>query len=109
MKYIITENKFEQVIVNYLNKYYGDLEEYRTDKHPNTIYFVKNDKAYMEQDVKDKDLWIDPETIWDDLEKTFSLNERQIELIIKRWVGNKFKLKGYQPVRARPMSMKKFK
>ena len=51
MKYIITESKLEEVIIKYLNKFYGGFKEYRTDKHPKTIFFVKNDKIYMEYDM----------------------------------------------------------
>ena len=51
MKYIITEGKLEEVIIKYLNRFYGGFKEYRTDKHPRTIFFVKNDKIYLEYNM----------------------------------------------------------
>ena len=39
MKYIITESKLEKAVIKYLNKEYGDLEEYTTDKRPDNVFF----------------------------------------------------------------------
>jgi len=51
MKYIITESKLEQAIIKYFNRFYGGFKEYRTDKHPRTIFFVKDDKIYLEYNM----------------------------------------------------------
>ena len=94
MKYIITESKLEQVVIKYLNKMYGDLEEYRTDEHPDSVFFVKGKKVYMEQDLENDDLWVDYYTIWSDLENMFDLKYNEIQSIITKWVEVTYNLRG---------------
>ena len=95
MKYIITENKIEQVAIKYLNKVYGNLEEYKTDKRPDKVFFIKGKKVYMEHNFHK--IWIDYDTIWKDLVDTFSLENDEIRHIITKWVGVTYKLKGITP------------
>ena len=99
MKYIITESKLENVVIKYLNKLYGDLEEYRTDERPDSLFFFRGKKVYMEQDLKNDDLWVDYETIWSDLKDTFSLEYYEIQSFIKKWVEETYKLRGVTPHR----------
>jgi hypothetical protein len=103
MKYIITENKMENVVIKYLNKMYGDLEEYRTDEHPDRIFFIKGKKVYMEQDSENDNLWVDSDTIWSDLENTFSLEYDEIELIISKWAEETYNLKGVTRIPLTPL------
>jgi hypothetical protein len=98
MKYIITESKLENVAIKYLNKVYGDLEEYKTDEHPDSVFFVKDKKIYMEQDLENDDLWIDYYTIWKDLRNTFLLEDNEIKSIISKWVEETYKLRGVTPI-----------
>jgi hypothetical protein len=100
MKYIITESKMEQVAIKYLNKMYGDLEEYRTDERPDSLFFVKGKKVYMEHDLKNGILWVDYDTIWEDLENTFSLDYNEIQDIITKWVEDTTKLRVVSPMSA---------
>ena len=93
MKYIITESKLENVVIKYLNKMYGDLKEYRTDEHPDSIFFIKGKKVFMEQDLENDDLWVSFFTIWLDLVDTFSLENKEIEYIISKWVEGTYNIK----------------
>jgi hypothetical protein len=86
MKYIITESKLEQIAIKYLNKMYGDLEEYKTEKYPHCIFFTKNKKVLIQYEYKGFYLTVDKTSIWNDLENTFSLQYRQIQNVIKLWV-----------------------
>ena len=97
MKYIITESKLEKVAIKYLNKFYGDLEKYRIDKYPNKVFYVKDKKVYMEQDLKNLDLWVDYDTIWNDLVTIFDLKLPEIQDIISKWVEETYKLEGFTP------------
>jgi len=90
-------NKLEHIVIKYLNKLYDDLEEYRTDKHPDSVFFFKGKKVYMEQNFKKKYLWVDYNTIWSDLGDTFSLEFDDIQSIIKKWVEETYKLRGVTP------------
>jgi len=99
LKYVITESKLEQVAIKYLNKMYGDLEEYRTDKHPDRIFFIKGKKVYMEQGLKNGYLLVDYDTIWKDLENMFSLEYDEIQSFIRKWVEEDYELSGVIPQR----------
>ena len=97
MKYIITENKLEKAIIHFLNKGYGDLTEYRTDKYPDSIFYMKDNKVYMEQDVENKKLWVDYDTIWVDLIMWFSLKHNDIQSVITKWVEETYNIRGITP------------
>jgi hypothetical protein len=91
-------NKLEHIVIKYLNKLYGDLEEYRTDRYLNIIFFVKNKKVFMEQDLENGRLWVDSDTIWSDLVDTFSLEYYDIQSIIIKWVEVTYNLRGVTPI-----------
>ena len=101
MKYIITKDKLEQVILHFLNKGYGDLTEHKNKKHPKSIFYMKNNKIYMEWDKKyganHGVLWVDSDTIYYDLKMWFSLEKNDIESIIKKWVEETYNIKGITP------------
>ena len=97
MKYIITESKLERAIIHFLNKMYGDLTEYRTDEYPDAIFYIRGKKIYMERDVKKGALWVDYETIWEDLENWFSLGDDDIEYVIANWVKETYNIMDYIP------------
>jgi hypothetical protein len=109
MKYIITENKLENVVIKYLNKMYGDLEEYRTDERPNSIFFVRGEKVYMEQDLKNDYLYVDYETIWSDLKNTFLLEYNDIKSVISKWVEETYNLRGVTPLDGRTIDYTRWK
>ena len=90
-------NKLEHIVIKYLNKLYGDLEEHRTDRYLNIIFFVKNKKVFMEQDLENGRLWVDYDTIWSDLVDTFSLEYDEIQSIIIKWVEVTYNLRGVTP------------
>ena len=95
MKYIITEGQNEKLIIKYLNNEYGDLEKYTPNKYPDNIFFIKDEKVYMEREKNV--LWVDYYTIWTDLENIFSLKNSEIEHIITHWVKETYKLRRVRP------------
>ena len=105
MKYIITETKLDNVVIKYLNKMYGDLEEYRKDSYPDSVFFVKDKKVFMEQELKYNELWIN-NTIWKDLEDTFSLEYDEIQSIITKWAEDTYNLRDVISNFANPLFFK---
>ena len=91
--YSIDVKKLDRVLINYLNREYGDLKEYRTDEHPNSVYLVKDNKVYMELDTKYNGLYVDYTTIWEDLINIIGGKYDEIKRIIKKWVEDTYKLK----------------
>ena len=100
MKYIITESQFEDGVINYLNEMYGDLKEYRTDLHPESLFFVKGKEVLMELNTENMRLEVDCDTIWEDLETVFSIDYDDVENIIKKWMEDTYNLRGVRPERS---------
>jgi hypothetical protein len=88
-------NKLEHIAIKYLNKMYGDLEEYKREDFTDSLFFIKDKKVYMEQNFHK--LWIDYDTIWSDLENIFLLENDEIKSIITKWVKETYKLKNVTP------------
>ena len=99
LKYVITESKMEEVIIKYLNKLYGNLEEYRITKYPDIVFFIKGNKVFMELGLKNGYLLVDYDTIWKDLENMFSLEYDEIQSFIGKWVKEDYELSGVTPQR----------
>ena len=97
MKYIITENQNEKLIIKYLNNEYGDLEEYKTDKEPVSLLFVKDKIVYMELRLRNQWLMVNYSTIWEDLKNIFGLEDDEIKRIIKQWVKETYNLEFVRP------------
>ena len=93
MKYIITEDKMDNVIIHFLNKGYGDLEEYVHPEYPQNHLFVKDQHIYLDFDNTNAKLWVDF-SITEDLKDWFSLVYPDYNYIIKKWVKQRYEL-GY--------------
>ena len=92
------DKKMEHIVIKFLNKMYGDLKEYKTDKYPNMIFYIKGKKVYMEQELKSRYLWVDYATIWQDLENIFNSEITENQRIITKWVEDTYKLRGITPI-----------
>ena len=88
----------EKAVIKYLNKEYGDLEEYTTDKRPDNVFFVKDKKVYMEHDLKNGYLYVDYDTIWQDLDTIFSSEITENQRIITKWVDETYNIEGVTPI-----------
>ncbi len=93
MKIIITENKLEQVAINWLNKNYGDLEEFDMPRqYPNYLYYKKGDKIIFSYNKKNRDVYISYDEIWSIFVSFFGMNNQQIRDLTKRWVEERYNL-----------------
>ena len=76
-----------------LTKKFGDLIPYETEKHPNYIFYIdENKKIYFEYNKKNGYVWVDYETIWSFLEDVFSFDYQQIQQVAKEWLEEHYKL-----------------
>jgi len=97
MKYIITENKLDKVVITWLNNKFGNLKP--IVKVGRTIY-VNEDRLplfYYYQEIKNGDVHINYDEIWSFLESFFGIEYEQIEGIIKQWLRETYNLKGLTP------------
>ena len=99
MKFIITENKLNNVALSWMNKNFSpdQLEIVTSEKYPNSVFFRKDGKVVMEQDKEYKDFWVDYHEIWSFFESFFGMEYQQIQEVLRYWLEENFKLKGYTP------------
>ena len=100
MKYIITESKLQDVALKWMDKNFhpDKLEVFTSEKYPDSIFFRKDGKVVMEQDLKNKNFWFDYYEIWSFFEKFFNMNYTEIQEVLRVWLENTFKLEGYTPL-----------
>lgn len=70
-----------------------DLKEY-----PNSVFFFKEDKFWMEYDWETKELWCRWESFWEVLEIENEWKYEGVEAFIKGQVEQRFKGKGITPI-----------
>ena len=93
MKVIITENRLEQVAINWLNKNYGDLEEWENGKYPDFIFYKKGDKIIFDYSKKNGEVYVNYAEIWSFFESYFGMNHQQIQALTKDWVEERYNLR----------------
>ena len=91
------KTNIEILVIKYLNRYYGDMELIG-DINASSYRFLKNGKEYMVLYNANKRLWIDYNTIWTDLINIFSLNDDQINLVIKQWMNKTYEISILPPL-----------
>jgi hypothetical protein len=89
MKYIITESRLEQLVLNWLNSEYGNLERH---EYPNYIYYTKNGQIIFDYYKKNGLVFINYDRIWSYFESYFSMNYVQIHNLLKEWVKKHYNL-----------------
>jgi len=97
MKYIITENKLNNVVITWLNDKFGNLKPIVDG---DTTFYVNEDRLplfYYFQDYKYGYVYINYDEIWSFLEFFFGLESLQIRGIITHWLGETYNLKGLIP------------
>jgi hypothetical protein len=57
MNYLITESQVPNLAISYLNSTYG-LEKFRSEKHPEIIFFAKDGIVHLEWDIKNSDVYV---------------------------------------------------
>ena len=76
-----------------LTKKFGDLIPYETNDIPNFFFYIdENKNIYFECNKKNGEVWVDKKTIRPFLKEVFSFNNKQIQQVIKEWLGEHYKL-----------------
>ena len=97
MKILITESQKERIALNYLNKKYhpDQLEVIELPDYPYSIFYRKDGQVIMEINKKTKYFYVDYDTIWSFFEKVFSMEDGEIQRLMKTWLEETFNLKGF--------------
>ena len=85
-------NKVNNITKKWLTGNYGDLEMCETNKYPDYIFYMKDDKVIFEYNRKNGYCGISYKEIWSFLERVFQLERKEIEGITKEWVEEHYKL-----------------
>jgi len=76
----------------WLTNNYGDLERYKMDKYPRTVFYMKDGMVIFDYTRKDGRCHISYAEIWSFLESVFKLGFEEIKAITKEWVEEHYKL-----------------
>jgi hypothetical protein len=106
MKIIITESKLHKVAIKWMNLNFSpdQLEVIEHPDYPNSIFYRKNGKVVMEQDKKNERFWFDYEDIWSFFKSFFGMEYQEIREVLRHWLDEDFKLRGYTPFSLSPAS-----
>ena len=69
----------------------------KLDEYPDSLFYKKNDKTIMEQDLKNKDFWFHYNGIWSVFESSFDLNYQQTQDFLRSMLEVHLNLRGYTP------------
>ena len=78
-------DKLKHKIINYLNKEYSDLVEFKRNKFSNTTYFIKDGTIMYDYTEPTNELCVNYYVIWEFLRSFFDLNNDNIIEIFKLW------------------------
>ncbi len=97
MKIIITESKRDRLVLNWLNKEFGDLT--KVVKDDKTFYVDENriPLFYYYQDEKNGNVYINYDKIWTFFEDIFGLYYLQTRKILTIWLEETYNLRGVIP------------
>ena len=93
MKFIITESKIEKIAIKWLNKEYGNLIPYETEKYPNYIFYRQDKTVIFDYNKKNDIVYASYNDIWKFFEDYFNMEYEQIQSIMKVWVEEHYKLR----------------
>jgi hypothetical protein len=98
MNIIIDRPQLVRAVLLYLTKSFGNLTPKEIKKYPDSLFYVNSEnEVLMEYDKKTKVIWIDHDNIWSKLERYFYLEYNDIQLIMKDWLEETYKLGGVTP------------
>ena len=91
-------NKVEHIVIKYLDEFYGNLDKHILDDFSSSIFYAKNGIVYLEEDIDLNRLWVDFNSIWNDLMTIFGLSEFEIKPIVYKWVKKTYNISRKVPV-----------
>jgi hypothetical protein len=97
MRFIITENKLNKTINNWLSKQYEDLEIYDHNNQHLVLYVDKNGEIIFIYQSKENDVYVSKD-VMKFLINIFSIDDKQVKSIFKDWFEEHNNLKTYKAI-----------
>ncbi len=98
MKYIITENKLDKVVLTWLNNNFSNLKPIVMY---DSVYYVNENGKWLfsyTQDRKKLFVNINYDRIWSILVSIFDLRYEQIQNVLKEWLEETYHIIGLTPI-----------
>jgi hypothetical protein len=95
MKYIITENQYNNTIDKFMTYLFEPHEEIKTKKFPDSIFWVKEGSVISE--IKNSEYFFVSHKFWDNISNMLSLEYDETQQVIKDWLEEHYKLGGLTP------------
>ena len=92
MKVLITENKLDNVALNWLDNNYSNLTTYETEEHPGYIFYKKGDDVIFDYSVSSGRVFVNYDKIWKFLKNFFDMDDYKIMTLLKHWVEKSYNL-----------------
>lgn len=87
------------IIQEFFNNLFDRLEFMKSDKYPQSIFFIKNGSDfYMELDIERKKLYCSYNRIWAYFQSNFGYSTQEISNLIKYMVEEQLKEEVFTPV-----------
>jgi uncharacterized membrane protein len=96
MKYIITENQYNNAIDKFITYQLEPHEEKRTKKYPKSVFWVK-DGAVIAEIIQSKYFYVNYK-IWKSISNMLSLEYSETQQVITDWLEEHYKLGGLTPL-----------
>jgi len=90
---ITTENRLNDVVIKWLNKRYGDLKPYETERYPNHVFFMEGKEIIFDYNKKNGVSYISYGNIWSFLERMFNMDYQQIQEVTNLWLEEHYNLR----------------
>ena len=91
--------KIEHTAIKYLDEFYGDLDKHILEGFfSGSIFYAKNGIVYLEEDTDTNRLWVDHQSIWNDLKIIFGLDEIEIKCIVYKWAKKTYNISSKIPL-----------
>ena len=99
MKFIITENKLNDVALSWINQNFNpdQLEVVTSEKYPESVFFRKNGKVVMQQNKKYGYFYFDYDEVWLFFKLFLGMEDEQIREVLSYWLEETLKLEDYIP------------
>ena len=89
----MNKHQLERVVIKWLDKHFGNLTPKTSSEFPNLVFYVNSDnEAMMEYDNKTERVYINYDNIWSKIESLFHINRDDVQLIMKVWLEETYKL-----------------
>ena len=91
-------------VQEFFDELFTDLEVDLLEAKPDSVFFHKKGKFYMEQDSKNERLWCKYRGFWSFFETEFGLNHQETSDLIKYMVEQQLNCKVHTPTDSAPIT-----